>query len=292
FIPFLFGMIPFGFLAAPLGRDQPNDVWLAARLRFMFKPKKRIWDQTGIQELVTITVPKKEIKHYTDGLNRDQVTSRLRALANTVDSRGWAVKNVILNLSSPERIESPDRLVAPSDIPQMVQDVDVRASDDILDNNANSVAQHFQQMLDDKQQAAKAALAAKMSSNASAPAPQQPEIQPTEQAFLENLHKKQARLGVLPDQVNEVSVSPQAATAIINSNQPQTAPPPPIPSSLPPANAQADPVNSPTESVPSMQQSGIIKQLAENDDFTVATIQQQANRDHDYIDDGFEVSLK
>lgn len=57
-IPFLpFILVP-AVLAAPLGRDQPTEVWLAAQIRFFLKPRKRIWDQSGLKELVTITVPK------------------------------------------------------------------------------------------------------------------------------------------------------------------------------------------------------------------------------------------
>ena len=46
----------FGFFALPFGRDQPTEVWFLAKLRFWFKPRKRLWDQTGIKELVTINV--------------------------------------------------------------------------------------------------------------------------------------------------------------------------------------------------------------------------------------------
>src|SRR5580658_8123021 len=47
-----------GFFAYPFGRDQPTEVWAVAKLRFLFKPRRRMWDQSGVKELVTITVPK------------------------------------------------------------------------------------------------------------------------------------------------------------------------------------------------------------------------------------------
>src|SRR4051812_20205059 len=50
-------MILFGVLASPLGRDQPTEVWLLARLRFFTKPRLRIWNQMGLTNLVTITAP-------------------------------------------------------------------------------------------------------------------------------------------------------------------------------------------------------------------------------------------
>ncbi len=141
----------FGFLAAPIGRDQPNDIWLLARLRFLFKPRTRIWNQDGISELVTITVPKKIEKVYTKNLSQDEVKSRLQALANTVDSRGWAVKNVNTNLfAKPGYLadtSSSDRLIDPGTIPQEVPAVDVLASDDMLDTNNNARAQQLDSLI-------------------------------------------------------------------------------------------------------------------------------------------------
>ncbi len=144
-IPWLFPIIAFGFLAAPLGRDQPNDIWLAAQIRFMIKNRKRIWDQSGMVELVQITAPKKQERIYTNGLDQAEVQSRLKALANTIDSRGWAVKNVSVNMASNPFAAptSDDRLVAFEEIPQEVPQTEVSASDDILDPMNNMIAQRF-----------------------------------------------------------------------------------------------------------------------------------------------------
>lgn len=150
FLPFIAG---FGVLAAPLSKDQPTDLWLAARIRFFIKPRKRIWDQSGIKELVTITVPKKEIKQLTDNLSQGEVKSRLNALADTLDSRGWAVKNVALNMySNPSYAYAYDggqeRLIGPSSLPRAVDEVNITNTDDILDTNYNPTAQHFEEMME------------------------------------------------------------------------------------------------------------------------------------------------
>ena len=47
-IPILPVMLFSGFGLA-MGRDQPTEVWLLAKLRFMLKPRRRIWDQSGMQ---------------------------------------------------------------------------------------------------------------------------------------------------------------------------------------------------------------------------------------------------
>lgn len=148
---FMLPMLLFGFLAAPISREQPNDIWLLARLRFILKPHRRIWNQDGLSELVTITAPKLEIHNYTNGLSQTEVKSRLQALANTVDSRGWAVKNVDANLfAQPGYLSAnldSDRLVNPTDLPQDVPQTDITAADDMLDPLNNSTAQHLDQLV-------------------------------------------------------------------------------------------------------------------------------------------------
>lgn len=138
-----------GFFAFPFGKDQPTEVWALAKIRFLFKPRRRIWDQSGLTELVTITVPKKLEKVYTDGLSQTEVRSRLHALADTIDSRGWAIKNVNLNMYVQPFLNTgtTDRLIDINNIPQSVPDFDVQASDDILDEQSNPIAQQFTQMI-------------------------------------------------------------------------------------------------------------------------------------------------
>ena len=164
-----------GFFAAPFGRDQPTEVWAVAKIGFLFKPRKRIWDQSGVKELVTVAVPKKIERIYTNGLSQTEVSSRLSALANTIDSRGWAIKNVNVNMfAQPAMIsgDGSDRLVAMSSMPQPVADYDIKASDDILDEQSNPIAQQFTQMIDASTQAHRQELMAKM--NETAPTTAQP----------------------------------------------------------------------------------------------------------------------
>lgn len=154
--PLLFFTVPVivftGFLAWPWSRDQPTEVWAIAKLRFMFKPRRRIWNQTGIQELVTINAPKKVEKQVTNGLSSTEVKSRLKALANTIDSRGWAIKNVNVNLYAPPANlladDDSDRLLAVSTIaPNQVPTIDIRADEDMLDPQNNPTAQHLNELM-------------------------------------------------------------------------------------------------------------------------------------------------
>lgn len=166
-IPFLPTMVFFGMLSLPFGHDQPTEVWLLAKVRFFLIPRKRIWDQSGIKELVTITVPKKIEKYLTDGLSQTEVKSRLQALANTIDSRGWSVKNVNVNMfSQPSYLANTqtdsDRLIDTSTLPQDVPDFEVLPADDMLDATNNPTAQHLDSMITQSEQAHRQNLVAKM----------------------------------------------------------------------------------------------------------------------------------
>ncbi len=165
-------LLPFilvgGFLGFPWGRDQPTEIWLLAKLRFLLKPRRRIWDQTGMSELVKITVPKRVIQNFSDNLTQSEVRSRLQALAETIDSRGWAVKNVNINLSTQPALigagSASDRLVDASTLPQvsMIADAQVSAADDMFANShagqlTSQIARSAQAHKDDIRQNTQAA---------------------------------------------------------------------------------------------------------------------------------------
>jgi hypothetical protein len=153
-----------GFLAFPWGRDQPTEIWLLARLRFLFKPHQRIWDQAGLQQLVTITAPKKIVVDLTNGLDATQVSSRLEALAHTLDTRGWALKGVEVNMNTaPAFGTSSDRLVSASTLPAAQTPVTtIRSSDDMLDMQNNPAAAQMAQMAQANEAAHRQALMDKM----------------------------------------------------------------------------------------------------------------------------------
>jgi hypothetical protein len=167
-LPFLPGIVFFGLLAAPFGQNQSSEVWLLAKIRFFLKPRRRIWDQSGMKQLVTITVPKKIEHALTNGLDQEEVRSRLKALANTIDSRGWAIKNVNTSFSSPAFAAydagASDRLVSPTTLPQAVPTTDIYAADDIMDGQNNPTAQALDTMLAQSTQAHRQAAVATVQS--------------------------------------------------------------------------------------------------------------------------------
>jgi hypothetical protein len=153
-LAFLLPMLLFGVLASPLGREQPTEVWLLSKIKFLIKTRRRIWDQAGIEDLVSVTVPKKTEQRLTKDLSQSEVKSRLKTLASTLDTRGWAIKNVDLNLNiSPgtvtPTVSESDRLVPNAGYTDAAQVIDIHAADDILDEQNNPTAQKFASLMQD-----------------------------------------------------------------------------------------------------------------------------------------------
>ncbi len=139
-----------GFLAFPFGKDQPTEVWALAKIRFLLKPRRRIWAQSGVKQLVTITVPKKLERNLTNGLSQNEVKSRLQALANTIDSRGWAIKNVGSEYINPiSSYDGSDRLLSPVVLPND-PDSNPTAGSDFFDIQTNPTAQKMNELIINK----------------------------------------------------------------------------------------------------------------------------------------------
>ena len=151
-IPLLPPLIFFLLLAAPFGRDQSSEIWLLAKVRFFFFTKKRIWDQEGIEHLVTITVPKKIEHHYSDGLSKSEVKSRLKTLASTMDTRGWIVKNVNPGNRSFINSDNPDRLLPIQKTPDDEVLTAIKPASDVLDTStSNPLAANLTDMVDESE---------------------------------------------------------------------------------------------------------------------------------------------
>jgi hypothetical protein len=272
----------FAFFAMPFGRDQPTEVWALAKLRYWFKPRSRVWNQSGVKELVTITAPKKVERIYTNGLSEGEVTSRLRALADTIDSRGWAVKNVKLNAYSPPIMvpAGSDRLLDASSMPQPVLDNDVQAADDILDPQSNPIAQQFDSMINQSVQAHRQQLVDQLNSsggpqpsaeqnnywfmgNGQAPASQQTPIQTAPQAA----QIDPAEEAALSSQLKSKHAAPAPYSNLRTMKPLVSAPKTPVKAApktaAPPVTAPADPA---------------ILSLADNNDLNVATLAREAKR--------------
>ncbi len=152
-VPFLPPLVFFAMLAAPFGHDQSSEVWMLAKIKYFIFPRKRIWSQDGIEEMVKVTAPKIDKKQLTKDFNKEEARSRLKALANTMDTRGWAIKNVSTNVyASPLSSGTSDRLLDIQTIPQ-ADITAVKTNEDLLDADTTPLAQTINSMVAENQQA-------------------------------------------------------------------------------------------------------------------------------------------
>lgn len=182
---FLLPALIAGFFAFPWGRDQPTELWALAKIRFMLKPRKRVWDQSGAKELVTITAPKQVVSlSSTNHLTQDEVRSRLKALATTIDTRGWAIKNVAG--PAPGILPESDRLVNPSLLPQPVaDDMDIPPNEDMFDEEYSPSARRLDNLINRSTKEHRDKLMASLNNPEQAAPPQQQTQQPGYLWFLD-----------------------------------------------------------------------------------------------------------
>ena len=264
-----------GFFAFPWGRDQPTETWALAKLRFWFKPRRRVWNQSGIKELVTITVPKKVERVLTDNLSQTEVKSRLQALANTIDSRGWAIKHINAVGYVPQ-VTSSDRLIDIPVVPPQETPADLAPADDIMDADHSPVAQQFQTMIDKSTEDYRQRLVSQLQEPVAA-------AQPSPQWFMNQ--------GSSQDTPAPVSYTEDAALSA-QLKQQRSAPQEygnlrtlqPLASATPPADnttlaAPAGP-QAPDDASTAMTASGdpAILSLSKNNDLNVATLAREAER--------------
>lgn len=279
-----------GFFAFPFGRDQPTEIWFLAKLRFWFLPRNRIWNQSGVKELVTITAPKRVEKVLTNGLSQTEVRSRLQALANTIDSRGWAVKNVNVYAQPSMGLgASDDRLIDLDTLPREVPEEDPTAANDILDPATSQIAHQVDSLVARSAQVHHQNLVAQMNAPTapSQPAtggwfmPAAPSVQPAVAAA-----SAAADEAALSQQLKQRANSGQAAYGHMRTVSPLGS------RAAKPAYRPAPNVTIPNTTAPS---DPAILELARNDDLDVATLARQAHRaknDDNQLKDEVVISLR
>jgi hypothetical protein len=303
-ILFLPPMLLGGFLAVPWSSQQPTEIWALAKLRFHLKPRIRIWNQSGLEELVTITAPKKIERQLTNGLDPTEVTSRLKALAETIDSRGWAVKNA----TTPDAYtpgytqDTGERLVDLATLPQPVPDTDLGQYPDMLDED-RAVAAKFENMMQESSQTRVQESLAKMdrvrngetvesvqqsdfhfAPPADNPQPARTQAVSTgvldEQTLSQQLRNKRQAGDLASNHLHTVPAAPH----ISSYGQPQLPTVPPASDSgvQDSAQAQAQMTNTPDPA---------ILNLAQNNDLNIETIARQAKKD-DSKDNEVVISLR
>lgn len=247
-------IIFFGALALPLRKDQPMEIYLAARVSFLFKPNKRIWEPDGIESLIEITVPKVVEIQRVKNISQGEAQERFGYLAQIVDSQGWAVRGQ--GIQAPNSAMNSDAYF------------EAQQAEDILDGS-NNVAQSLDYMIgksDEKRHQDMIDRIRQTASAPSEPAAIQPAVQTAPAPY--NFFPAPPIIGTPPPPVAQPTpYSPPADVAA--TTIPVTSPP--ITTLAPPVTPQ--PVTTSEKVVPA----GIME-LANNADLSIETIAHEANR--------------
>lgn len=244
FIIFLF------ILALPLKKDQPMETYLSAIVDFYTKPQKRVWMPGQSDTTITITAPKVVEESRTKDLSQEEAGRRLSFLANIVDTEGYAIKETNSNLRDDIASEASQA----QDIFEVNQNYTLDKS--LEQSTANRHAQLVEQMRNAINQNSIYGAAAA-----------QPAQQPIQQP---------APAPVVPAPAAPVNVAANAATiqpdmeqireALAPKPEPEPEPMPETPEAL-----ASEPEETPAPD-PALQD------LANNPDFSIETIAQQAKR--------------
>jgi len=84
----------FAVLALPLRKDQPMEIYLAAVISFILRPKVRIWQADGIETMIEVVAPRTDDKPLMKHYSQEEIQKRMSYLANIVDSQGWSLRGV------------------------------------------------------------------------------------------------------------------------------------------------------------------------------------------------------
>ena len=108
FPPFIVILIPpiilLGALALPLKKDQPMETYLSAVVSFYLKPHVRTWEPGEPETTIKITAPKKTEKIRTKDIDQEEALHRLSFLADIIDTEGYAIKGTTLNSGVKEEV--------------------------------------------------------------------------------------------------------------------------------------------------------------------------------------------
>ena len=231
-------IIFFGALALPLKKDQPMEVYLAAVISFILKPKKRLWQPDGIERLVEVIAPKVEEKTYGNNYDQAEVQRRLSYLANLVDSQGWSIRGV----NNPNSSMRADLFN------------EGQAANDILDENSTT-AQNINHLINQSDVRRRQEVIQKMQTGQSATPPPMQSPQPSQ---------SDNPAPATPLQMNPYPTMRQSVLNPVSGRPAASAP------------AQTQPTTTPQASVNEVPPA--IIELANNRDLSIETIAREANR--------------
>lgn len=254
----------FGALALPLRKDQPMEVYLAAVISFLVKPKKRLWHADGIETLVEVTAPKVEEKPLGKGYDQEEVNRRLAYLANLVDTQGWAVRGVTNQNSSMQADLYHEAIGA----------VDVMGD--------SSTAGRIDSLIAQADTKRREEMMARMRQPSPASATTTPDVAAPYVAPVASITPSQPFTSAPQLQESAPTFNPyptmQQSVIMPVSEQPATPPVPSPPSQQPAAHPPMTTPAQPSPTTPTQPSPAIIDLANNHSDLSIETLQREANR--------------
>ncbi len=133
--------------------DQPVETYLVAAFNYLVKPRKRMWDNEGFEEMLKVTKSKQPTPPALKNLESER--GQLKRLAQIMDTRGWASKDV--RLSEPvnaEPLRTDDRIALPAATKVAREAGDWQEADDVL-SEGHPNAQKYENLAETATQIAK-----------------------------------------------------------------------------------------------------------------------------------------
>jgi len=259
------------------------EIYLAAVVRFFFKPRLRLWQPEGQVNLVTIIAPHIEEKQLTKSYGADEAQQRLAYLADVIDTQGWAARGV----SGTALASLNDTITAEASTVDDIMDESIgigRQFDSLIEQQdairKQQMTQQFQAAMQQPSAppAQEPALTAQPSQAFTA-FPQTPSTQPTDVPASEPTIAPS--FNPYPTAMHQHVIDPHGT--------PAAAAPPPSSATIPTASqpAPTPPAQQPVQNASDEQPSPDIMRLASNRDLSISAIAREAHR----LEDNEEVVI-
>lgn len=253
----LLAIIPVPFvlfflvLALPLKKDQPMETYLAAVVSYYLKPRTRKWTPGQRDTTILITAPKIVEETRKRDLSSEEATHRLSFLADIMDTEGQSIKGVNTSVMR-------DDLAAEAN---MAKDMfDSYHSEVINKAIAEDTAERHQEAINEMREAIRRTT----------------EIAPRETQITGHVELKPEVPAANVDTDGIAGASVPIVTGPVVPPEPPVASSPEI--STQPVENLSSVVIQPDENAVKKQPKPSIMELANNSDFSVATIAKEANR--------------
>ena len=273
-IPFLPAIL-FIILSLPLKKDQPMETYLAAIVSYHLKPRKRLWVPGQRESSILITAPKIDVEESrVRDITGEEATHRLSFLADIVDSGGNSIRN-----TGPMRDDLAAEANATTDMFEAGQfsNIDVAIKKD-AENHHREVLENMRAAIEKNESIAASGETPKISRRFETPAPETPNLEEASRASEAPASEPTETRQNLANPTRPVIQKP-------NYNSPVVVVPNSEDTGKPRVTA---PVKEPAEdkTISNNPPKQDIIELANNPDFSVATIAKQAKRINERKDDG------